>query len=171
MQFYNTWGACYTLQALPCDQHPSHNHRPDFKSACEVLRRAKRAENSAGRGRGNKRSCAAEYAAAADAPCEAKPLAPKEEDAAAGQELDSHNIQEKCLAVSPPPSLPPPHILFSSIRSLLFSAALSLLIVAVFEFRTQFERSPSPPIPSRFSAAALNLICTLWQASTATAPL
>ncbi len=107
--------------ALPCDQHPSHNHRPDFKSACEVLRRAKRAENTAGRGRGSKRSCAAEYvaaesdAAAADAPCEAKPLAPKEvapmeEDAAAGQELDSHNIQEKCVAVSTPPALftPPP---------------------------------------------------------------
>jgi hypothetical protein len=158
-QFYNTWGACYTLQALHCHQQPSL--QPDFKSACEVLQRAKRAGSpdntpraAAQRGRGRKRGCA-EYAvsahndaAAADAPCEAKALAPKEDAAADGQELDSQDIERKCLAVGPPPPPPPfplsPRSCFSSICSLLFSAALLPLIVAVFEFRTQFERSPSP---------------------------
>jgi hypothetical protein len=118
-QFYNTWGACYTLQALQCHQQPSH--QPDFKSACEVLQRAKRAGSpdntpraAAARGRGRKRGCA-EYAvaahndaAAADAPCEAKALAPKEDAAADGQELDSQDIVLKFVAVSRPHPPPPP---------------------------------------------------------------
>ncbi len=133
-QFYNTWGACYSLQLVPGGDAAGQEEgacRADFQSACEVLHRStrtsssgtmsssgsRRKANAKARAKDSKLSCksgssdadaaddAADDAAAADDHHDISTAPPTK------QANDAGALQASCLAVCPPPSASRSHSL------------------------------------------------------------